>query len=60
MFIIFFKNVSNKKLKKMALVYRAERDMKYDSTEMNDTAPGSYELSYFNKWDKKSFNILFV
>ena len=44
----------------MALVYRAERDMKYDSTEMNDTAPGSYELSYFNKWDKKSFNILFV
>ena len=45
----------------MAFVYRAERDMKYDSTEVNDTAPGSYDLgSSFRSQEKNAapFNSL--
>ena len=45
----------------MAFVYRAERDMKYDSTEVNDTAPGSYDLgSSFRAQEKNAapFNSL--
>ena len=39
----------------MAFVFRAERDMKHDSTEVNDTAPGSYDLgSSFRAQEKNA------
>ena len=57
---LYYKSVSKDVKQNKAPFNENNQRFNYKNDKMPIPGPGSYELSNFNEWDKKSFNILFV
>ena len=57
---LYYKNLPKDVKQNAAPFNENNKRFNYKKEKMPIPGPGSYELSNFNEWDKKSFNILFV